>query len=217
MNNLDSFDNYIEQIFHDSSQLINNSKNLQSEIKNCIGIILESLKNDKKIVLFGNGGSAADAQHIAAEFVGRFSLERKSYPAIALTTDSSIITSISNDYSFEQIFSRQCESIVSKDDIVVGTDDDNIHMIYDDGSIGSVTPLFELIATQEEALRFSPETWEVQLEVDLDDYQISKVTSAFSLNNGGMKKLEKPTNRKQKRAELKKNEDTLFISPANVT
>ena len=97
MNNLDSFDNYIEQIFHDSSQLINNSKNLQSEIKNCIGIILESLKNDKKIVLFGNGGSAADAQHIAAEFVGRFSLERKSYPAIALTTDSSIITSISND------------------------------------------------------------------------------------------------------------------------
>ena len=120
MNNLDSFDNYIEQIFHDSSQLINNSKNLQSEIKNCIGIILESLKNDKKIVLFGNGGSAADAQHIAAEFVGRFSLERKSYPAIALTTDSSIITSISNDYSFEQIFSRQCESIVSKDDIVVG-------------------------------------------------------------------------------------------------
>ena len=120
MNNLDSFDNYIEQIFHDSSQLINNSKNLQSEIKNCIGIILESLKNDKKIVLFGNGGSAADAQHIAAEFVGRFSLERNSYRAIALTTDSSIITSISNDYSFEQIFSRQCESIVSKDDIVVG-------------------------------------------------------------------------------------------------
>ena len=120
MNNLDSFDNYIEQIFHDSSQLINNSKNLQSEIKTCIGLIIESLKNDKKIVLFGNGGSAADAQHIAAEFVGRFSLERKSYPAIALTTDSSIITSISNDYSFEQIFSRQCESIVSKDDIVVG-------------------------------------------------------------------------------------------------
>ena len=120
MNNLDSFDDYIKQIFHDSSQLINNSKNLQSEIKTCIGLIIESLKNDKKIVLFGNGGSAADAQHIAAEFVGRFSLERKSYPAIALTTDSSIITSISNDYSFEQIFSRQCESIVSKDDIVVG-------------------------------------------------------------------------------------------------
>ena len=74
MNNLDSFDDYIKQIFHDSSQLINNSKNLQSEIKTCIGLIIESLKNDKKIVLFGNGGSAADAQHIAAEFVGRFSM-----------------------------------------------------------------------------------------------------------------------------------------------
>ena len=120
MSNLDSLDDYMEQTFHDSSQLINNSKKLKPEIKNCSEIIIESFKNGKKIVLFGNGGSAADAQHIAAEFVGRFSLERKSYPAIALTTDSSIITSISNDYSFEQIFSRQCESIVSKDDIVVG-------------------------------------------------------------------------------------------------
>ena len=120
MNNLDSLDDYMEQIFHDSSQLINNSKKLKPEIKNCSEIIIESLKNGKKIVLFGNGGSAADAQHIAAEFVGRFLMERKSYPAIALTTDSSIITSISNDYSFEQIFSRQCESIVSKDDIVIG-------------------------------------------------------------------------------------------------
>ena len=61
-----------------------------------------------------------------------------------------------------------------------------IFLFDDDGSIGSVTPLFELIATQEEALRFSPQTWEVQLEVDFDDYQISKVTSAFSLNNGGL-------------------------------
>ena len=120
MSNLDSLDDYMEQTFHDSSQLINNSKKLKPEIKNCSEIIIESFKNGKKIVLFGNGGSAADAQHIAAEFVGRFSMERESYPAIALTTDSSIITSISNDYSFEQIFSRQCESIVSKDDIVIG-------------------------------------------------------------------------------------------------
>jgi D-sedoheptulose 7-phosphate isomerase len=71
-------------------------------------------------VLFGNGGSAADAQHIAAEFVGRFNLERKSIASIALTTDTSIITSIGNDYSFNMIFSRQCESIVSKDDVVIG-------------------------------------------------------------------------------------------------
>ena len=69
---------------------------------------------------------------------------------------------------------------------ILTTEEKIIFLFDDSGSIGSVTPLFELIATQEEALRFSPETWEVQLEVDLDDYQISKVTSAFSLNNGGL-------------------------------
>jgi D-sedoheptulose 7-phosphate isomerase len=112
--------NNIKQIFDDASELINNSIQLEPKITNCINILIECLKKDKKIILFGNGGSAADAQHIAAEFVGRFNLERKSYPAIALTTDSSIITSIGNDYSFDQIFSRQCESLVTKDDVVIG-------------------------------------------------------------------------------------------------
>ena len=112
--------NYIKQIFDEISQLINNSNKLEPGITNCINIIEECLKKDKKIILFGNGGSAADAQHIAAEFVGRFNMERKSYAAIALTTDSSIITSIGNDYSFDQIFSRQCESLVTKNDVVIG-------------------------------------------------------------------------------------------------
>jgi D-sedoheptulose 7-phosphate isomerase len=112
--------NNIKQIFDEITQLINKSKELEPEITNCVKIIIECLKKNKKIILFGNGGSAADAQHIAAEFVGRFNLERKSYPAIALTTDSSIITSIGNDYSFDQIFSRQCESLVTEDDIVIG-------------------------------------------------------------------------------------------------
>jgi D-sedoheptulose 7-phosphate isomerase len=112
--------NYIKQIFDEISQLINNSNKLEPGITNCINIIEECLKKDKKIILFGNGGSAADSQHIAAEFVGRFNMERKSYPAIALTTDSSIITSIGNDYSFDQIFSRQCESLVTKNDVVIG-------------------------------------------------------------------------------------------------
>ena len=118
MSNQESND--IKEIFDDVSQLINNSIQLESKITNCINILIECLKKDKKIILFGNGGSAADAQHIAAEFVGRFNMERKSYPAIALTTDSSIITSIGNDYSFDQIFSRQCESLVIKDDVVIG-------------------------------------------------------------------------------------------------
>jgi len=69
---------------------------------------------------------------------------------------------------------------------VLATEEKIIFLFNGSGSIGSVTPLFELIATEEEALRFSPEIWEVQLELDLDDYQISKVTSAFSLSNGGL-------------------------------
>ena len=71
-------------------------------------------------MLFGNGGSAADAQHIAAELIGRFCKERKSYPAIALTTDSSILTALGNDYSFDSIFSRQCENLVLPNDVVIG-------------------------------------------------------------------------------------------------
>jgi D-sedoheptulose 7-phosphate isomerase len=95
-------------------------KELTNSIEEVVNIIVKALKNDNKIILFGNGGSAADAQHIAAEFVSRFKLERKSLPAISLTTDTSIITSIGNDYSFDKIFSRQCESLVSKNDIVIG-------------------------------------------------------------------------------------------------
>ena len=112
--------NYIEKIFLESSELVKNSSCLSSDIIECVDIIIKSLKKGKKIILFGNGGSAADAQHIAAEFIGRFNLERKSLPAIALTTDSSILTSLSNDYSFETVFERQCESLVSKGDIIFG-------------------------------------------------------------------------------------------------
>jgi D-sedoheptulose 7-phosphate isomerase len=75
---------------------------------------------DHKLLIFGNGGSAADAQHIAAEFVNRFSIERKPLPAIALTTDTSILTSISNDYSFYEVFSKQIRALGKKDDIALG-------------------------------------------------------------------------------------------------
>ena len=75
---------------------------------------------DHKLFLFGNGGSAADAQHIAAEFVNRFAIERKPLPAIALSTDTSILTSIANDYSFEEVFSKQIMALGRKDDIAMG-------------------------------------------------------------------------------------------------
>ncbi len=85
-----------------------------------INIQLESLKNGGKILIAGNGGSASDAQHFAGELVGRFLLERKALPAIALNTDTSVMTSIGNDYSYDTIFSRQVEALGKKGDIFFG-------------------------------------------------------------------------------------------------
>jgi len=94
--------------------------NLSKEIKTVGNLIAASIKKGGKLLIFGNGGSAADAQHIAAELVGRFKLERQGLAAIALTTNTSILTSIANDYGYEDIFSRQVEAIASEDDIVIG-------------------------------------------------------------------------------------------------
>tara|TARA_Y100001936_G_scaffold149484_1_gene145874 strand:+ start:38728 stop:39294 length:567 start_codon:yes stop_codon:yes gene_type:complete len=112
--------NDIEKMIIEVSDAVRNSITLSGEIEESVNVIIDCIKNGKKIVLFGNGGSAADAQHIAAEFIGRFQRERESIPAISLTTDSSIITSLANDYSFEVVFSRQCESLVNSGDIVIG-------------------------------------------------------------------------------------------------
>jgi len=83
-------------------------------------LAINSIESDGKIILFGNGGSAADAQHIAAELVGRYKTKRKGLPAIALTTDTSSLTAISNDFGYEQVFSRQLEALVNKNDLVIG-------------------------------------------------------------------------------------------------
>ena len=79
-----------------------------------------TIKTNKKIMLCGNGGSAADSQHIAAEFIGRFEKERKSMAAIALTTDTSALTAIGNDYGYEEVFSRQVEGLGQSGDLLVG-------------------------------------------------------------------------------------------------
>ncbi len=110
----------IEKSILESTRIIKDSRNFIQEIEESISVISKCLKNNKKVLIFGNGGSAADAQHIVAEFIGRFQLERKSLPAIALTTNSSILTALANDYSFETIFSRQCEGLVEKGDVVIG-------------------------------------------------------------------------------------------------
>ena len=90
------------------------------EFKKFLDFCIKSIKKGNKIILFGNGGSAADAQHIATELVVRYKKNRKSIPAISLSTDTSTLTAIGNDFSFNRIFSRQIESIGKNGDVAVG-------------------------------------------------------------------------------------------------
>jgi len=107
--------------------LLENSITVKQEVlKKHSGLIekiaqamIDCYKNNKKVVLFGNGGSAADSQHIACELVGRFKKDREPLPAIALTTDTSLLTALANDYSFDYVFARQVEALVEKDDVVI--------------------------------------------------------------------------------------------------
>jgi D-sedoheptulose 7-phosphate isomerase len=92
---------------------------LRPEMGRCSEILLETVRSGKKVLVCGNGGSAADAQHIAAEFVGRYETERRALPAIALTTDTSALTALANDYSFERVFSRQVEALAVEGDCLI--------------------------------------------------------------------------------------------------
>lgn len=95
-------------------------KSLAERIAECAVLLGAALGGGNKILIMGNGGSAADAQHFAAELVGRFLLERKALPAIALTTDSSILTAVGNDYGFDEVFKRQVEALAVPGDVVIG-------------------------------------------------------------------------------------------------
>ena len=110
----------IQKRLEKTSEIILGLESIIPDINEAIDVISKCLIRGNKIVLFGNGGSAADAQHIAAEFIGKFNFNRSSLPALALTSNSSILTSISNDYSYDIVFSRQCESLVKKGDVVIG-------------------------------------------------------------------------------------------------
>jgi D-sedoheptulose 7-phosphate isomerase len=90
-----------------------------SNLIRCAEVICNAFRNSRKLMLCGNGGSAADAQHIAAEFVNRFQIERSPLPALALTTDTSIITSVANDNSFDDIYSRQIEALGAEGDVLL--------------------------------------------------------------------------------------------------
>ncbi|MDP6647557.1 MAG: D-sedoheptulose 7-phosphate isomerase [Dehalococcoidales bacterium] len=90
------------------------------EIEEMVNLILTAYRSGGKVILFGNGGSAADAQHLAGELVGKFKLERQAFPAIALTTNTSILTALSNDYGYETVFGRQVEALATEKDVIVG-------------------------------------------------------------------------------------------------
>lgn len=94
--------------------------NLQSHIYTASIIAIEALKNGNKILLCGNGGSAADAQHIAAELSGRYKIERRGLAGIALTTDTSVLTAVGNDYGFDRIYDRQVEALAREGDVLIG-------------------------------------------------------------------------------------------------
>lgn len=93
---------------------------LQAQLGAAATATIECLKNGGKILLAGNGGSAADAQHIAGEFVSRFAFDRPGLPAIALTVDTSILTAIGNDYGYEKLFARQVQALGHKGDVFIG-------------------------------------------------------------------------------------------------
>ena len=95
------------------------AEQLADTILKAAQMIIDAYKAGKKVLLIGNGGSAADAQHLATELVGRFMVERKALPAIALTTDTSALTAISNDYGYEQVFRRQIEALAETGDVLI--------------------------------------------------------------------------------------------------
>ena len=105
---------------YETKQEIYNNENLLNKIEEVSKLCVELYRGDKKTILAGNGGSAADAQHIAAELVGRYGFDRPSIPSLALTTDTSNLTAIGNDYGFDKIFSRQLEGMGQEGDIFIG-------------------------------------------------------------------------------------------------
>ncbi len=104
---------------HEHAEVFGKLANETGAITECAALLLDTFNTGKKVLLCGNGGSAADAQNIAAEFVGRYESERIALPAISLTTDTSALTALANDYDFERIFSRQVDALASTGDVLI--------------------------------------------------------------------------------------------------
>ena len=113
----------IKQKIEESLKNLNQLLSTEQELKNidtAAEWIISAIRNGKKLLICGNGGSAADAQHVAGEFIGRFYVNRRPLPAVALTTDSAVLTCVANDFSYDDVFSRQVEAIGQERDILLG-------------------------------------------------------------------------------------------------
>ena len=114
-NNIERIENHLTE----AGQTLLSTVNLSTQIAEIAEVAITSLKSGGTIFWCGNGGSAADSQHLAAELIGRYKLERKAISSIALTTDTSILTAISNDFGFEFVFSRQLEGLAREGDVLI--------------------------------------------------------------------------------------------------
>ncbi|MDC3358754.1 D-sedoheptulose 7-phosphate isomerase [Pseudomonadales bacterium] len=130
----DIIENQLNEVHNSFTRLAKDDSTLRN-IENVTKMIVSSINSGGKVMVCGNGGSAADAQHFVAEFIGRFYFDRQPLPAIALTTDTSIITCVANDYSYEDIFARQVTALGKKNDVLIG--------ISTSGSSGNVSKAVE--------------------------------------------------------------------------
>lgn len=117
-----TMDKIIQQRLSDHLEVLQKlmASDLPEKLEKCAKIVEQALAEGHKVLFCGNGGSAADSQHLAAEFVGRFQKERKGLPAIALTVDTSILTAIANDYGYETVFARQVQALGEAGDVLIG-------------------------------------------------------------------------------------------------
>jgi len=118
MDKRDIIKNILEDSIETKKQFLSDEGNVDA-VNDAASAIVECYRRGGKVIVFGNGGSAADSQHLAAELIVRFEKERKSLPCIALTTDTSILTAAANDYDFNKVFSRQVEALAEPSDVVV--------------------------------------------------------------------------------------------------
>lgn len=130
----DIIENQLNEVHNSFTRLAKDDSTLRN-IEKVTQMIVSSINSGGKVMVCGNGGSAADAQHFVAEFIGRFYFDRQPLPAIALTTDTSIITCVANDYSYEDIFARQVTALGKKNDVLIG--------ISTSGSSGNVSKAVE--------------------------------------------------------------------------